>query len=265
MINQISSPFADYIQEQKKQKYLKKINVLMISSYKIEFYERIIKLQKSILNTLQKNNKKILNKNILEKINQDINLVLPYDDYGIVAYHQKPENRTEENRIYFYSHKKEINYFNIDKFVCDVIISESAKDRNSETLLKSEKIDYQVIHNLNVRRFADNIEELEKWKHIKLSSYDIQYRVDQINHLKNELDSFIKLFDDSKGFKHSNNTILELIQDSPKHSNKMRLWLTIKKNILSVMKNLEKRINKILLIVKKILIIYSLLLCNIRR
>ena len=225
MINQISSPFADYIQEQKKQKYLKKIDVSMIASYHIAYYETIIKLRKSTINTLEKNKGKILNKNILEKINKDINLVLPYDDFGIVAYHQKPESKTDENRIYFYSHKKEINYFDIDKFVCDVIISESAKNRNSETLLKSEKIDYQVIHNLNVRRFADNIEELEKWKKIKTNSYDIQYRVDQINHFKNELDSFVKLFDNSKGFKHSNNTILELIQDSPKHSNKMRLWL----------------------------------------
>tara|TARA_B100000212_G_scaffold68_1_gene60 strand:+ start:1372 stop:2103 length:732 start_codon:yes stop_codon:yes gene_type:complete len=225
MINQISSPFADYIQEQKKQKYLKKIDVSMIASYHIAYYETIIKLRKSTINTLSKNKGKILNKNILEKINQDINLILPYDEFGLVAYHQKPESKTDENRIYFYSHKKEINYFNIDRFVCDVIISESAKDRNSETLLKSEKINYQVIHNLNVRRFSDNIEELEKWKKIKASSYDIQYRIDQINHLKNELDSFVKLFDNSEGYKHSNNTILELIQDSPKHSNKMRLWL----------------------------------------
>jgi len=226
MINQISSPFADYIQEQKKQKYLKKIDVSMIASYHIAYYETIIKLRKSTIQTLEKNKGKILNKNILEKINQDINFVLPYDDFGLTAYHQKPENKTDENRIYFYSHKKEINYFNIDRFVCDVIISESAKDRNSETLLKSEKINYDIIHNLNVKRFADNIEELEKWKKIKANSYDIQYRIDQINHLKNELDSFIKLFDNSEGYKHSNNTILELIQDSPKHSNKMRLWLT---------------------------------------
>jgi len=224
MTNQISSPFADYIQEQKKQKYLKKIDVSMIASYHIAYYETIIKLRKSTINTLATNKGKILNKNILEKINEDIKKVLPYDDFGLVAYHQKPASKTEENRIYFYCHKN--NYFNIDKFVCDVIISESAKDRNSETLLKSEKINYQVIHNLNVRRFADNIEELEKWKKIKTNSYDIQYRVDQINHFKNELDSFVKLFDNSKGFKHSNNTILELIQDSPKHSNKMRLWLT---------------------------------------
>jgi len=226
MTNQISSPFADYIQEQKKQKYLKKIDVSMIASYHIAYYETIIKLRKSTIETLEQSKGKILNKNILERINNNINLVLPYDDFGIVAYHQKPENKTEENRIYFYSHKKQINYFNIDKFVCDVIISESAKDRNSETLLKSQKIDYQVIHNLNFRRFADNIKELEKWKKIKASSYDIQYRIDQINHLKNELDSFIKLFDDSKSYKHSNNTILELIQDRPKHSDKMRLWLT---------------------------------------
>ena len=224
MTNQISSPFADYIQEQKKQKYLKKIDVSMIASYHIAYYETIIKLRKSTINTLATNKGKILNKNILEKINEDIKKVLPYDDFGLVAYHQKPASKTEENRIYFYCHKN--NYFNIDRLVCDVIISESAKDRNSETLLKSEKIDYQVIHNLNVRRFADNIEELEKWEHIKASSYDIQYRVDQINSLKNELDSFVKLFDKGEGFIHSNYRIMELIQDKPKHSDKMRLWLT---------------------------------------
>ena len=79
--------------------------IYFIDIFKIEFYERIIKLQKSIINTLEKNKGKILNKNILEKINQDINLVLPYDDFGLMAYHQKPEDRTDKNRIYFYSHK----------------------------------------------------------------------------------------------------------------------------------------------------------------
>ena len=216
MSNPISSPYADFIQEQKKQKYLKKIDVSMIASYHIAYYETIIKLRRSTINTLEKNKGKILNKNIL----------------------QKPESKTEENRIYFYCHKN--NYFNIDRFVCDVIISESAKDRNSETLLKSEKINYQVIHNLNVRRFADNIEELEKWKKIKTNSYDIQYRVDQINHFKNELDSFVKLFDNSKGFKHSNNTILELIQDSPKHSNKMRSWLSKQEEYLITYEEFKK-------------------------
>ena len=223
MTNQISNSLADIIQEQKKQKYLKKIDVSMIASYHIAYYETIIKLRKSTINTLSKNKGKILNKNILEKINEDIKKVLPYEDYGLVAYHQKPESKTDENRIYFYCHKN--NYFDIDKFVCDVIISESAKDRNSETLLKSEKIDYQVIHNLNFRRYSDNIEELEKWKKIKASSYDIQYRIDQINNLKKELDNFIKLFDDSEGYKHENYSIMELIKDTPKHSDKMRLWL----------------------------------------
>jgi hypothetical protein len=223
MSNPISSPYVDFIQEQKKQKYLKKIDVSMIASYHIAYYETIIKLRKSTINTLAQNKGKILNKNILEKINEDIKKVLPYDDYGLMAYHQKPTDETEENRIYFYCHKE--NYFDINKFVCDVIISESAKNRKSEKILKSEKIDYQVIHNLNVRRFADNIQELEKWEKIKASSYDIQYRVDQINNLKNELESFIKLYDESEGYKHKNYSIMELIQDSPKHSNKMRSWL----------------------------------------
>ena len=225
MSNSISSPYADFIQEQKKQKYLKKIDVSMIASYHIAYYETIIKLRKSTINTLANNKGKILNKNILEQINEDIKKVLPYEDFGLMAYHQKPTDKTEENRIYFYCHHQD-NFFNIDKFVCDVIISESAKNRNSEKILKSEKIDYQVIHNLNVRRFAGNIQELEKWKKIKSSSYDIQYRIDQINNLKNELDSFIKLFDDSEGYKHENYSIMELIKDNPKHSNKMRSWLS---------------------------------------
>ena len=225
MSNPIASPFADFIQEQKKQKYLKKIDVSMIASYHIAYYETIIKLRKSTINTLEKNKGKILNKNILEKINEDINKVLPYEDFGLMAYHQKPESKTEENRIYFYCRYQD-NYFDIDRFVCDVIISESAKDRKSEKILKSEKIDYQVIHNLNFRRYAGNIRELEKWQKIKASSYDIQYRIDQINNLKNELDSFVKLFDDSEGYKHENISIMELIKDTPKHSNKMRSWLS---------------------------------------
>ena len=225
MSNVISSPFADFIQEQKKQKYLKKIDVSMIASYRIAYYETIIKLRKTTINTLEKNKGKILNKNILEKINENIRKVLPYDDFGLTAYHQKPESKTEENRIYFYCHHQN-NYFDIGKFVCDVIISESAKDRKSEIILKSEKIDYQVIHNLNVERISDNIKELEKWEKIKASSYDIQYRIDQINNYKKELDNFIKLFDESKGYKHENSSIMELIQDNPKHSNKMRSWLS---------------------------------------
>ena len=224
MSNPISSPYADFIQEQKKQKYLKNIDVLMVSSYHVEFYKVIIELQKSIINTLHKNNNKILNKNILEKINNDINKVLPYEKYGIRAYHKKPSDIFDKNKIYVYSHKS--NNFNIDEYTCDVIISESAKERKTETLLKSEKINYDVIHNLNVRCFSSNIQELEKWKKIKASSYDIQYRIDQINNLKNELESFIKLFDESDGYKHKNYSIIELIQDNPKHSNRMRSWLS---------------------------------------
>ena len=224
MSNPISSPYADFIQEQKKQKYLKKIDAYMISEYNIEFYDRILKLQKSILTTLKENNKKILNKNILEKINNDINKVLPYEKYGYYAYHKKPNDIYEKNKIYIFSHR--CKDFDINEYTADIIISESAKDRKSEKILKSEKIDYQVIHNLNVRRFADNIQELEKWKKIKASSYDIQYRVDQINNLKNELESFIKLFDESDGYKHKNYSIIELIQDNPKHSNRMRSWLS---------------------------------------
>ena len=223
MSNPIASPYADFIQEQKKQKYLKKIDAFMISEYNIEFYDRILKLQKSILNTLQKNNKKILNKNILEKINEDINKVLPYSEYGYFAYHKKPNDIYEKNKIYIYSHR--CNDFDINEYVCDVIISESAKDRKSEKILKSEKIDYDSIYYLNCNSFASNIGEKEKWEKIKNSSYDIQYRIDQINNLKNELDSFVKLFDDRKGYKHTNYSIMRLIKDNPDHSNKMRSWL----------------------------------------
>ena len=230
MTNPISSPYADFIQEQKKQKYLKNIDVLMVSSYHVEFYKVIIELQKSIINTLHKNNNKILNKNILEKINNDINKVLPYEKYGIRAYHKKPSDIFDKNKIYVYSHKS--NNFNIDEYTCDVIISESAKERKTEKLLKSEKINYDIIHNLNVRSFARNIQELEKWEKIKLSSYDIQYRVDQINNLKKELDNFVKLFDESEGYKHTNYSIMELIKDHPKHSDNMKSWLRNKDEFL---------------------------------
>ena len=223
MSNPISSPYADFIQEQKKQKYLKNIDVLMISSYHVEYYKIIIELQKSIINTLHKNNNKILNKNILEKINDDINKVLPYEKYGIRAYHKKPNDIFDKNKIYCYSHKSKD--FNIDEYISDIIISESAKERKTETLLKSEKIDYDSIYYLNSSSFASNIQELEKWEKIKASSYDIQYRVDQINSLKKELDNFVKLFDESEGYKHTNYSVMELIKDYPKHSDNMRSWL----------------------------------------
>ena len=139
MSNPISSPYADFIQEQKKQKYLKKIDAYMISEYTIEFYDRILKLQKSILTTLKENNKKILNKNILEKINNDINKVLPYEKYGYYAYHKKPNDIYEKNKIYIFSHR--CKDFDINEYTADIIISKSAKDRKSEKILKSEKID----------------------------------------------------------------------------------------------------------------------------
>ena len=223
MTNPISSPYANFIQEQKKQKYLKKIDAYMISEYTIEFYDRILKLQKSILTTLKENNKKILNKNILEKINNDINKVLPYEKYGYYAYHKKPNDIYEKNKIYIFSHR--CKDFDINEYTADIIISESAKDRKSEKILKSEKIDYDKIYYLNCNSFASNIGEKEKWKKIKASSYDIQYRVDQINNLKKELDDFVKLFDNSKGYKHTNYSIMRLIKDNPDHSNKMRCWL----------------------------------------
>ena len=223
MSNLISSPYADFIQEQKKQKYLKKIDVSIIANYHVKYYEIIIQLQKTIINTLHKNNNKILNKNIVEKINENIEKVLPYEKYGFKAYHKKPNDIFDKNKIYCYSHK--MNDFNIDEYTSDIIISESAKQRKTETLLKSEKIDYDSIYYLNSSSFASNIQEKQKWEKIKSSSYDIQYRVDQINNLKKELDNFVKLFDESEGYKHTNYSVMELIKDYPKHSDNMKSYL----------------------------------------
>ena len=223
MSNPISSPYADFIQEQKKQKYLKKIDVSMIASYHIAYYETIIKLRKSTINTLEKNKGKILNKNILEKINEDIKKVLPYEDFGLMAYQQKPTDKTEENRIYFYCHKE--NYFDIDKFVCDVIISESAKNRKSEKLLRAEKINYKVIHELNIDIVNRNINDLEKWRKIQSNSYEIQYQIDEVNSLRNKLDQKLKSFEEKENNFINNYSILECIKDYPKHNDSMRNWL----------------------------------------
>ena len=43
--------------------------------------------------------------------------------------------------------------------------------------------------------------------------------------MKKELDSFVKLFDESERYKHTNYSIMELIKDNPKHSDNMRSWL----------------------------------------
>ena len=226
MTNQTSSPYALFNNEAKPKtlKLLKTVNVEMIAEYKIEYYSRIIKLQKCIANTLAKHDGKILNKNILENVNNEINLVLPYGKYYYKAYHQKPKDRFERNKIYIYCHGS--NDFDINEFVADIILSESAKDRNSDKLLGCQKIDYQVIHNLNVRSIAANIQNLDMWEHIKASSYDIQYRVDQINTLKKELDSFVKLFDKSEDdYIHTNYSLMNLIKDNPEHKYEMIIWL----------------------------------------
>ena len=107
MTNQISSPYVLFNNEAKpeKVKLLKTVNVEMIAEYKIEYYSRIIKLQKCVANTLAKHDGKILNKNILEKINNEINMVLPYEKYRYMAYHQKPKDRYERNKIYIYCYE----------------------------------------------------------------------------------------------------------------------------------------------------------------
>ena len=196
MSNPISSPYADFIQEQKKQKYLKKIDVSMIASYHIAYYETIIKLRKSTINTLENNKGKILNKNILEKINEDIRKVLPYEEYHHYAYQKKPNDIYDKNRIYFFTHGK--NDFDINDYVADIIISESAKNRKSEKLLKAEKINYKVIHELNIDIVNRNINDLEKWRKIQSNSYEIQYQIDEVNSLRNKLDQKLKSFEEKE-------------------------------------------------------------------
>jgi len=222
MINQISSPYADFIQEAKKQKYLKKIDVFMISSYKIEQYSRIIRLQNCILRTLCKNDGKILNKNILEKVNNEINLVLPYQDYRYTAYQKKPNDIFDKNKIYCFSHGN--NDFEINEYIADIIISESAKYRNSEKLLKAEKINYKVIHELNIDIVNANIQNLDKWQKIQSKSYEIQYKIDEINTLRNKLDEELKSFE-VPGYLSSNYSIMECVKEHPEHNNRMRDWM----------------------------------------
>ena len=222
MSNPISSPYADFIQEQKKQKYLKKIDVFMISSYKIEYYSRIIRLQNCALRILCKNDGKILNKNILEKINNEVNLVCPYEKYHHYAYQRKPNDIYDKNRIYFFTHGK--NDFEINEYVADVIISESAKNRKSDKLLKAEKINYKVIHELNLDIVNRSINELDKWKKIQSRSYEIQYQIDEINSLRNKLDEKLKSFE-KEGYLYSNYSIIECINEYPKHNDNMRNWL----------------------------------------
>ena len=223
MSNPISSPYADFIQEQKKQKYLKKIDVFMISSYKIEYYSRIIRLQNCVLRTLCKNDGKILNKNILEKINNEVNLVLPYEKYHHYAYQRKPNDIYDKNRIYFFTHGQ--NDFEINEYVADVIISESAKNRKSEKLLRAEKINYKVIHELNIDIVNRNINDLDKWRKIQSNSYEIQYQIDEINSLRNKLDEKLKSFEEKEYNFVNNYSILECIKEHPKHNNNMCNWL----------------------------------------
>ena len=120
----------------------------------------------------------------------------------------------------------------------------TSKERKTETLLKSEKINYDIIHNLNVRNFSGNIQELNKWEKIKASSYDIQYRIDQINNLKKELDNFVKLFDDSEGYKHTNYSVMELIKDNPKYSDNMKSWLRKQDEFLISYDEFRKQIDR---------------------
>ena len=50
----------------------------------------------------------------------------------------------------------------------------------------------------------------------------------------------LKLFDESKGYKHKNYSIIELIEDNPKHSNKMRSWLSKQNEYLITYEEFKK-------------------------
>ena len=165
----------------------------------------------------------IENRNILEKINNEVNLVLPYEEYHHCAYQRKPNDIYDKNRIYFFTHGQ--NDFEINEYVADVIISESAKNRKSEKLLRAEKINYKVIHELNIDIVNRNINDLEKWRKIQSNSYEIQYQIDEINSLRNKLDEKLKSFEEKEYNFVNNYSILECIKEHPKHNNNMCNWL----------------------------------------
>tara|TARA_B100002019_G_C21226944_1_gene577890 strand:+ start:92 stop:829 length:738 start_codon:yes stop_codon:yes gene_type:complete len=215
MSNLISSPYIDYIQEQKKQKEQirkekQKINVFNICCYEIESYSTRLRLKNSIYQTLIKNDGKIINKKLLEEINKDINLLFPYDEYGYVAYHDKPEKIFDDNRIYVYTHKKmNKKIIQIDKFEADVILQESAARRNTETISKCIKIDKEEIFKHNDESINILLRNLEYWKKLRSAANEIQYQCDEIK-------SKTKILEDKleNEFTIRSNSIMELIKDN---------------------------------------------------
>jgi len=77
---------------------------------------------------------------------------------------------------------------------------------------------------------------LEKWQKIQSKSYEIQYKIDKINSLRNELDESLKSFDTSDGFIHTNFSVMECVKDTPQHNNRMRDWLEKQDSFLTEVK-----------------------------
>jgi len=225
MTNQISSPFADYIQEQKKQKQeniknKNKINVFNIASYEIESYSLRLRLKNSIYQTLLKNDGKIINKKLLEQINKNINLLLPYEKYGYVAYHQKPESIIDDNRIYIYTHRSGKDIIKIDKFEADIILQESANRRNTETISKCIKINKEEIKNNNEDSLDTLLKNLQYWQNLRNSSYEIQYAIDEIKDKTTVLTDRLESNFNIRSF-----SILELVNKYPKINSTMEQYI----------------------------------------
>ena len=77
---------------------------------------------------------------------------------------------------------------------------------------------------LNLDIVNRNINELDKWKKIQSRSYEIQYQIDEVISLRNKLDEKLKSFE-SEDYLYSNYSIMECINEHPKHSNSMCSWL----------------------------------------
>jgi len=225
MSNLISSPYADYIQEQKqhKQERIKnknKINVFNICTYEIESYSIRLRLKNSIYQTLLKNDGKIINKKLLEEINKDINLLLPYDKYGYIAYHQKPETIIDDNRIYIYTHKSKKDIIKINKFESDIILQESAHKRKEEKIIKCIKINKDEIRNNNNESIEILLNNLTYWQNLRNNSTEIQYAIDEINSKTNVLNERLE-----KNYNIRSYSIQELINKYPKINSNMEQWI----------------------------------------
>jgi hypothetical protein len=219
MTNQISSPYALFNNEAlPKTTPRKKVDVFKIASFKIEYYSTVLKLQEAIMQALRKNENKILNKNILEKINNEINMVLPYEKYFYKAYHEKPKDIFDKNKIYIYTHSS--NSIDIDKYQADIILNLSARDRGENNLLGCIKINYSELMELNQKIINSNFYCLQEWRKLQNGSNEIQYKIDEIICKRNELNNYLKKYEVP-----SNLCIMEMVKEYPKHNEKMRIWI----------------------------------------